>query len=117
MSLYQTLYFMSLVGGIAGLLSWALTALLSAVIVNHGSAAISDLLSAMILGGFIGGFTVAFSDKWSGSRVIARWVVSGTVIGIGAGLAAGLLQIPITDNLAAVAPTLSRVITWMMAGS
>jgi len=117
MSLYQTLYFMSLVGGVAGLLSWALTALVSALVVNRGFSAISDVISAALLGAFIGGFTVAFSDRWSGSRVIPRWVVSGTLIGMGAGLAAGLLQIPLTNTLVATAPTLSRVITWMLAGS
>ncbi len=117
MSLYQTLYFMSLVGGMAGLFSWVLTALVSAVFVNQPTAWASDLIAATILGGFVGGLTVAFSDRWSGSRVMPRWVVSGTLIGISAGLVAGLVQIPITNNLGEAAPILSRLIAWMLAGS
>jgi hypothetical protein len=117
MSLYQTLYFMSLVGGIAGLLSWATVSLVSTLVLDQGLSAISDVISSTLLGGFIGGFTVAFTDRWSGSRVIPRWVISGTLIGMAAGFAAGLLQIPITNRLSTTAPTLSRMLAWMMAGS
>jgi hypothetical protein len=117
MSLYQTLYYMSLVGGTAGLFSWVLTALISAVFANQHNSWSSDLIAATVLGGFIGGLTVAFSDHWSGSRVIPRWIVSGTLIGISAGLIAGLVQIPITTNLAESTPILTRLIAWMLAGS
>ena len=117
MTLYQTLYFMSLVGGLAGLLSWALVALVSSLVVAQGSSAISDVIAPMLLGGFIGGFTVAFSDRWSGNRVVPRWVISGTLIGLGAGLAAGLLGLPVNARLSGAAPILSRLVTWMIAGS
>jgi len=116
MSLYQTLYFMSLVGGMAGLFSWVLTALVSTVLVNQ-AVWVSDVVSAAILGAFIGGLTVAFSDHWSGNRVLPRWVVSGVLIGMAAGVAAGLVQIPITNNLSEQAPVLTRLIAWMLAGS
>jgi MFS family permease len=116
MSLYQTLYFMSLVGGMAGLFSWVLVALVSTVLTNQ-PVWVSDLVPATILGVFIGGLTVGFSDHWSGNRVLPRWVVSGSLIGMVAGLAAGLLQIPITDNLSQQAPVLTRLIVWMLAGS
>jgi MFS family permease len=117
MSLYQTLYYMSLVGGTAGLLSWGITALIAAMLPNQTETWVSDLLAVIILGGFIGGLTVGFSDRWSGNRVMPRWIVSGTLIGIIAGVAAGLLQIPITNNVAAQAPVLNRLIAWMLAGS
>jgi hypothetical protein len=120
MSLYQTLYYMSLVGWMAGLFSWAFTALITALIVALRSQTeiwVSDLVAAVVLGGFIGGLTVGFSDKWSGNRVLPRWVVSGTIIGIFAGLLAGLIQIPITQNLAAQAPVINRLIAWMLVGS
>ena len=117
MSLYQTLYYMSLVGWMAGLFSWACTALIAAALPNQTEIWVSDLVAAVILGGFIGGLTVGFSDKWSGNRVSARWIVSGTLIGIVAGLAAGLIQIPITQNLAAQAPLINRLIVWMLVGS
>jgi len=117
MSLYQTLYYMSLVGGMAGLFSWALTALAAAVLPIQHEIWVSDLIAAAILGGFIGGLTVGFSDRWSGNRVMPRWIISGTFIGIFAGIIAGLLQIPITNNLGAQAPVLNRMIAWMLAGS
>jgi MFS family permease len=115
MSLYQTLYFMSLVGGMAGLFSWVLVALVSMLLVNN--PILSDLVTATILGSFIGGLTVAFSDRWSGNRVLPRWVISGILIGMVAGLSAGLIQIPITNNLGEQLPILTRLIAWMLAGS
>lgn len=117
MSLYQTLYYMSLVGGMAGLCSWALTAMLSAAMVNEPVAWISDLVAATVLGAFIGGATVGFSDYWSGNRVATRWVVSGILIGGGAGLLAGLIQIPITLSISASSPLLARLIAWGLVGS
>jgi MFS family permease len=117
MSLYQNLYYMSLVGGMAGLFSWVLTALISAAFVIQPSAWASDLIAATILGGFIGGLTVGFSDHWSGGRVMPRWVFSGVLIGSAAGAVAGLVQISITNNLSAAAPILTRLIAWMLAGS
>jgi hypothetical protein len=116
-SLYQTLYFMSLVGGLAGLLSWALVSLVSPLVVTSAVPAISDVLASTLLGAFIGGFTVGFSDRWSGNRVLPRWIVSGTLVGMAAGLAAGLLQIPLSNRLSSGAPTLSRLLSWMIAGS
>lgn len=117
MSLDQNLYFMSLVGGMAGLLSWALATLVISLIGIQQTPWWSDLISAIVLGGFIGGLTVGFSDRWSGNRVLARWIVSGALIGMSAGLIAGLIQIPITRRLAENYPILARLITWTIAGS
>jgi hypothetical protein len=117
MRLYQTLYYMSLVGGMAGLFSWVLTALVSAAFVNAPVAWVSDLVAAIILGGLIGGLTVGFSDHWSGNRVTLRWVISGILVGIAAGSIAGLIQIPITNNLSEASPLLTRLIAWMLVGS
>ena len=116
MSLYQTLYYMSLVGGTAGLFSWVLVALVSTLLVNQPTW-VADLASATILGALIGGLTVGFSDHWSGNRVLPRWVISGSLIGMVAGLAAGLVQIPITNSLQEQSPILTRLVAWMLAGS
>lgn len=116
MSLYQTLYYMSLVGGMAGLFSWVLVALVSTVLVNQPTW-VADLASATILGAFIGGLTVGFSDHWSGNRVLPRWVISGTLIGMVAGMIAGLIQIPITNSLEEQSAVLTRLVAWMLAGS
>jgi hypothetical protein len=117
MSLSQSLYFMSLVGGMAGLFSWALATMATALIGVQETPWLSDSISAIALGGFIGGLTVGFSDWWSGHRVMVRWIVSGTLIGMCAGLIAGLIQIPFTRRLAENYPVFARLLTWMIAGS
>lgn len=117
MSLYQTLYFMSLVGGMAGLFSWALVSLILAGLPSSSAGWLPDLIAATVLGGFIGGLTVGFTDRWSGAAVMPRWIISGSLIGILAGALAGAAQIPITDALGVKAPMISRMIAWMLAGS
>jgi len=116
MSLYQTLYYMSLAGGFAGLLSWGLTALLSATVLSDRPA-LADLTAAALLGLIIGLLTVAFSDKWSGNRVVGRYVLAGGLIGLVAGLLGGLAMIPITENLGAQFPFLARLLSWTVVGS
>ncbi len=116
MSLYQTLYFMSLAGGFAGLLSWGLTALLSATLLSSRPA-LADLTAAAILGLMIGLLTVAFSDRWSGNRVVARYVAAGGGIGLVAGVLGGLAMIPITQNLGETLPFLARLLSWTLVGS
>lgn len=117
MSLYQTLYFMSLVGGLAGLLSWAVYAAAAAALPVQHERWISDLIAACLLGAFIGGMTVAFSDHWSGNRVLIRWIISGTLICAAAGAFAGLIQIPIAKEVGTKLPTVTRLFVWMLAGS
>ena len=117
MGLYQTLYFMSLLGALAGLFSWALTTLVSAALPILTHPWIADLTATTILGAFIGGLTVGFSDRWSGTPVAPRWIISGALIGAVAGAAAGGLQIPITNSLAEQSPVIARLIAWVLCGS
>jgi hypothetical protein len=116
MRLYQTLYFMSLVGGMAGLFSWAVLLLMSAAL-EHQAPWVPDIVASTTLGALIGGLTVGFTDRWSGNRVMPRWIISGTLIGLLAGMTAGLIQIPVTQNLSGQAPVLASTIIWMLAGS
>jgi MFS family permease len=116
MSLYQSLYFMSLVGGLAGLSSWLISVLLSSLLPATRFVSLSDLVSTAVLGMLIGGFTVGFSDHWSGNRAQTRLILAGMGVGLLAGLLASLLQIPITNNLGPQLPTLTRIIAWMLAG-
>jgi hypothetical protein len=116
MSLYRTLYFMSLVGGMAGLFSWALLAVVSAV-VHQQAPWVSNLIASTMLGAFCGGLTVGFTDRWSGNQARPIWIVSGTAVGLLAGCVAGLLQKPVTEKLSEQAYVLSSVIIWMLAGS
>ena len=115
MSLYQTLYYMGLVGGMAGLFSWALTALLSSTVLVNRDAWLADLAAASVLGLLIGALTVAFSDRWSGNRVVARYVFAGAGIGLLAGMGSGLAMAAITGALVGH-PFLARLLCWMLAG-
>ncbi len=115
MSLYQTLYYMGLVGGMAGLFSWALTALLSSSVLANREAWLADFVAASVLGLLIGALTVAFSDKWSGNRVVGRYVLMGGVIGVLAGALGGFAMRPITSSLGDHA-FLARLLCWTLAG-
>jgi hypothetical protein len=116
MNIYQTLYFMSLAGGMAGLLAWASQALLVLLIPAGSPAWPSAVIAAALLGGFIGGFTVAFDEKWAGNRVQPRWVAMGTLIGIGAGMLSGALHLPLRAALPGALP-LGTVLGWMVTGA
>jgi len=117
MGLYQTLYFMSLVGGIAGLLSWTVASLISVAVSAQDSQWISDVIAGAVLGGFIGGMGVGFDDRWSGNRVTARRVLSATAVGMLAGAVAGLLVLALARSLGEHVPGMTRVLAWMLAGS
>ena len=117
MGLYQSLYYMSLAGGMAGLFAWALAAVIAAALSNQPDVRISDLLAVILLGAFIGGLGVAFSDRYAGRRISAKWVFFGMLIGIVCGGLAAVIQMPITERLGEQAPILTRVIAWLLAGS
>ncbi len=117
MGLYQTLYYMSLAGGTAGLLAWALAAAIAAALSNQQSVWVSDLLAVLLLGALIGGLGVAFSDHYAGQRIRAKWVFFGLLSGMIGGGLAELIQVPITARLGEQAPILTRAIAWLLAGS
>jgi hypothetical protein len=107
MSLRQTIYFMALVGGLAGLLCWSVVVWISWR---------SDLVSAIVLGMLIGGLTVIFSDRWSGEQVVWRWIVSGVVIGFIAGLLSGIIQQWIGSGLIPQ-KNLELIVAWTVTGT
>jgi MFS family permease len=117
MGLYQNLYYMSLAGGTAGLLAWALAAAIAAALSNQQDLWVSDLLAVVLLGALIGGFGVAFSDHYAGHRISGKWVFFGIFSGMICGSVAVLIQLPITARLGEQAPILTRVIAWLLAGS
>jgi FHA domain len=116
MNIYQTLYFMSLAGGTAGLLAWACQALLVLLIPAGFPAWPSAVMAAALLGAFIGGFTVAFDEKWAGNRVQARWVTMGVLIGSVAGMLSGAVHLPLRAALPE-AFSLGTVLGWMVSGA
>jgi len=114
MGLYQSLYFMSLAGGMAGLLSWALSNVICSFIPISDAA---DFVSPALLGCLIGAFTVSFADRWAGIRVSAQWVFLGALTGLVAGTFGAITNIPIRATLVEQQSTLARTITWMLVGS
>jgi hypothetical protein len=107
MSLKQTIYFMALVGGLAGLLCWSIVVWISWM---------PDLVSATVLGMCIGGLTVVFSDRWSGEQIVPRWVVSGIVIGFLAGLLSGFVQLWIGTGVIEQ-KRLAVIMSWTVTGT
>jgi hypothetical protein len=107
MSLRQTIYFMALVGGLAGLLCWSVVVWVSWM---------PDLVSAAVLGMLIGGLTVIFSDRWWGEQLVARWVLSGIIIGLLAGILSGLVQLWIGSGLIEQ-KRLAVILSWTVTGT
>jgi hypothetical protein len=103
------------VGGLAGFLAWALSALLASML--RFPAVAPDLTPAILLGGLMGALTVAFSDHWSGIRIRTLWVLSGAGLGVLGGIVAAALQIPIRDSLLAHYPVVVRVLTWTLVAA
>ncbi len=117
MGLYQSMYFMSLVGGIAGLIAWAAAVIFTLILPATVHGLLPDIIATASLGALTGGMTVAFADHSSGHRAQARFVLTGVVIGALAGLSASLLQVPVSRHLGANAPVAARILAWMLAGS
>ena len=111
-SLKQTVYFMSLVGGIAGLACWFVLSL----IVLASPTLNRDSVNYPLLGAFIGGLSVGFSDHWLGDRVVGRFVLVGVVVGILAGALGALVAWPIGNNFSQY-QLFARALAWMIAGA
>jgi hypothetical protein len=119
MSLKQTVYFMALVGAMAGLVCWALQSWI-ADFASLTQAQFTVVVTA-IMGALIGGLTVGFADKWTSDRVVARWVAVGVVLGTLAGVIGGLVYLPILSgimqsNSSTLSVMLGRPLTWLIAG-
>jgi hypothetical protein len=121
MSLKQTVYFMALVGAIAGLICWAIQGFIADLANFSISQAQFTIIVTTIMGMLIGGMTVGFADKWTSDRVVAKWVFMGVLLGGAAGLVGGLLYLPILFSVIQGSP--SRVgamiglpLTWLIAG-
>src|SRR5215831_3770170 len=106
MNLKQTVYFMALVGGLAGLLCWSIVVWISWM---------PDLVQAAVLGLLIGGLSVLFSDRWSGEQVVARWILSGVVVGFLAGVLSGVIQVWIVSGLIQQ-KRLAVIVAWTVTG-
>lgn len=122
MNLKQTVYFMALVGAIAGLACWTVQGFVSDNV--SGSQDNNWLfvgVSATLMGAFISGMTVGFADHWTAERVVPTWVLMGVVLGALAGILTGALYIPIESQViragtSMTAVRVGRILPWMFAG-
>ena len=122
MNLKQTVYFMALVGAIAGFACWNIQVWLSDFVRGGQDRNwIGVAISAALMGAFIAGLTVAFVDRWTAERVVPVWVLMGVVLGGFAGLLTGFLYIPIEQSVirsgaSPMAPLVGKGMPWLIAG-
>ena len=122
MNAKQTVYFMALVGAIAGLACWITQVSLSEFL--PGSQDRNWLfvsLSGTLMGAFIGGMTVGFADHWTSDRVVPTWVLIGVVLGAIAGFLSGVLYMPLESRIVRLDPNsfgalIGRSLIWLIAG-
>jgi hypothetical protein len=119
MTLKQTVYFMALVGAIAGLACWALQSWIGDF-ARLPQTQFTVLVTA-IMGALIGGLTVGFADRWTSDRVVMRWVAVGVLLGAVAGTLGGVIYLPILagvmqSNTSGFGRILGRPLTWLIAG-
>ena len=119
MNLKQTVYFMALVGAIAGLICWAVQSWISDFSIGMNQAQFTVLVTT-VMGALLGGFTVGFADHWTSDRVVPQWVIAGSVMGALAGAAGGVLYWPILSameaNQSGLSAAVGRPLTWLIAG-
>jgi hypothetical protein len=121
LNLTQTVYFMSLVGAIAGLLCWVVTVLMGEYLqLQPEWSWVLNAVNTTAMGALIGGMTVAFADRWSSDRVLPRWVAAGIGLGLIAGLLSGIIAIPIQTGLSGLnvgwSRGVGRIAVWTIAG-
>ena len=121
MNLNQTVYFMSLVGGVAGLSCWFLGLIYTDLV--QGTATnpwVTNSVQTGLLGALISGMTVGFADRWSGDRVVPRWVLMGLGLGLIAGIISGLaatqIELALEGETTSMMARLSGIAVWMLAG-
>jgi hypothetical protein len=117
MNVKQTVYFMALVGAMAGLATWAFQEWLTDL-VQLSEAQFTVIVTAL-MGALIGGMTVGFSDRWSADRMVLTWILAGAVLGAVAGALGGVGYLGISAALTDTSSLqlLGRPLTWLIAGA
>jgi hypothetical protein len=112
---HQTVYYMALVGAIAGLVCAGIVAWIPDLASVGG--ALLNVINMAVLGGCIGGLTVGCHDYWVADRVVGRWVLVGISVGMMAGVIGGVIHSAMSQpSLSGRLPLLSRALSWMIAG-
>jgi len=118
MGLARNLYFMGLVGALAGLICWSMAVWIPEVAsVSQELFWLIDLIQLTLLGALIGGLTVGFSGHWAGEKVLWRWLAAGTAMGLLFGGIAALIVELLSSYWATTSGWGQRVAGWMLAGS
>jgi hypothetical protein len=118
MGLARNLYFMGLVGALAGLICWGIVVWVpEAVSIPQELFWLVDLTQLTLLGALIGGMTVGFSDHWAGEKVLFRWLVAGTSMGLLFGGIAALLAALLSHYWVTSSGWGERVVAWLLGGS
>jgi hypothetical protein len=117
----QTVYFMAIIGAMAGLACWTAQVWLSDYLTGTQERQwLFVALSATLMGAFIAGLTVGFADHWTAERVVPMWVIVGIALGAVAGVLTGLLYIPLENRIRASASPSGALVgialPWMIAG-
>jgi hypothetical protein len=113
----QTVYFMALVGALAGLLCWFLQVHISDLLTAQTPRWAVVTVYAALMGALVAGLTVGFADYWSGDKVVATWVAVGTLLGALAGVGTGLLyrvSAPLLQARGGAGAAL--LVPWLIAG-
>jgi FHA domain len=111
------IYFMMLVGALAGLTSWVFMTVVVGIFPGLGQPSFLDLLNMGLLGMFICGLSVAFNDYWSDGEYQILWIAVGALLGMAIGLVSGLGARAIQSQFGVGFPLASRLIPWTLTGA
>jgi hypothetical protein len=124
LSLKQTVYFMALVGGLAGLICWFVQVWVADQSFAEEQKWIVMLVNTTVMGALIGGMTVAFADHWTADRVVPKWVLMGVGLGVMAGATSTLVFSVSRINASLINPDpnsalafLGRTLAWILSGT
>ena len=112
-SFQQTIWEMSLVGALAGVICWFIWSLVQ--IPRAIDAVYYDLLAFTLLGALIGGLSVGINDRRLGDAIIPLWVLIGAIAGGLAGAAGGWIARFLREAMID-APFTADLLSWLIAG-
>jgi hypothetical protein len=110
------IYYMCLVGAMAGLVCWGLVVILTKYGLFPKLASYPDLLNMTLLGGIIGGLVVGFSDYWAEGAVLPLWVASGVAVGLFVGFVGAYFMTVVAPLLPEGMGIWRGALPWALAG-
>ncbi len=119
MSSAQTLYFMGVVGSLAGLLSWSVSAWIPLFLpVARDSIWSIETIDSALVGSVIGLLCVGFADHWSGRRIRVHRFLIGFSSGGTGGTLGTFAQIYARNNMLAELPHgFVATFSWILPGA